>query len=81
VEAGTSFNTDLKVTYDQQHVILKSGFKRPTPSSLHANLLLHPSQYPDFGINLTWDYKRDRNNVSVNAYLITAFIIEGTRKS
>jgi hypothetical protein len=68
VEVGTAFSTDLKVTYDQQHVILKSGFKRPSHSSFHANLLLHPSQYPDFGVNLLWDYKRDRNNVSMNAY-------------
>jgi hypothetical protein len=67
-EAGTAFNTDLKVTYDQQHVILKSSFERPSPSSFHASLLLHPSQYPDFGVNLLWDYKRDRNNVSINEY-------------
>lgn len=62
-ETGSSFNTDLKVTYGEKYVLLKSGLKRPSPSNLHANILLHPSQYPDFGVNLIWDYKRDKNNV------------------
>lgn len=63
--AGQAFSTDLKVTYGEQHVILKSDFKRPSPSDIHVNILLYPSQYPDFGISLIWDCKRDKNNVSV----------------
>jgi hypothetical protein len=70
-ESGNSFSTDIKVTYGEQYVVFKSGFKRPSPSNLHVNLLLHPSQYPDFGVSLVWDYKRDRNNVSIYASLIS----------
>lgn len=66
-EAGSSFSTDLKVTYGDKHVLLKSDFKRPAPSNFHANVLLHPSQYPDFGVNFIWDYTRDKNNVSAHA--------------
>ena len=64
--AGQAFSTDLKVTYGKQHVTLKSDLKRPSPSEIHVNILLYPSQYPDVGISLIWDYKRDKNNVSVN---------------
>jgi hypothetical protein len=67
VEAGQAFSTDLKVTYGKEHVTLKSSFKRPSPSEFHVNILLYPSQYPDFGVSLIWDYKRDKNNVSVCA--------------
>jgi hypothetical protein len=62
---GQAFNTDLKVIYGEHHVTLKSDFKRPSPSDIHVNILVYPSQYEDFGINLIWDYKRDKNNVSV----------------
>jgi hypothetical protein len=65
--AHGSFSTDLKVTYGDKHVLLKSDYERPGPSSFHANILLHPSQYPDFGVNLIWDYTRDKNNVSAHA--------------
>ena len=65
LDAGQAFSTDLKVTYGEQHVTLKSDFKRPSPTEIHVNILLSPSQYPDFGISLIWDYKRDKNNVSV----------------
>lgn len=74
-EAGSSFNTDLKVTYGDKYVLLKSDFKRPSPSNLHVNLLLHPSQYPDFGVKLIWDYKRDKNNVSVHAYSLVSTLL------
>jgi hypothetical protein len=67
-EVGISFNTDLKVTYGEKYVLLKSGFKRPSPLNYHVNLLLLPSQYPDFGVSLIWDSKKDKNNVSVHAY-------------
>lgn len=62
---GQAFGTDLKVTYGEQHVTLKSDFKRPSPSDIQVNILLYPSQYQDFGINLIWKYKRDKNDVSV----------------
>jgi hypothetical protein len=63
--AGQAFGTDLKVTYGEQYVTLKSDFKRPSPSEIHVHILVYPSQYQDFGINLNYDYKRDKNNVSV----------------
>jgi hypothetical protein len=67
LDAGREVNTDLKVTYGEQHVILKSFFKRPSPSDIHVNIFLDPSEYRDFGVNLIWDYKRDKNNVSMCA--------------
>lgn len=74
--AEQAFSTDLKVTYGDQHVTLKSDFKRPSPSEIHVNILLYPSQYPDFGISLIWDYKRDKNNVSVYMVYVNSFKVK-----
>ena len=63
-EGSNSFNTNLKIHYGKHHVVLKSDFKRSLPQNYYVRLNVQPSQYPDFGINLTWDYKRDKNNVS-----------------
>lgn len=68
--AGQAFSTDLKVTYGEEHVVLKSDFKRPSPSDIHVNILVYPSQYPDFAASLIWDYKREKNNVSVCTWFV-----------
>ena len=74
--AEQAFSTDLKVTYGNEHVTLRSDFKRPSPSEIHVNILLYPSQYPDFGISLIWDYKRDKNNVSVYMVYVNSFKVK-----
>ncbi|PSN46736.1 Apolipophorin [Blattella germanica] len=61
-EGPTAFSTDLKVYYGENHVVLKSGFKRPSANNFNVHANVQPSQYPDFGVNLIWNHKRDKNN-------------------
>lgn len=59
------FQTDLKVGYGKQNIGVKTKIQRQGDNNLKITAEIAPSQYPDFGFGLKYDYQRDKTHVRI----------------
>lgn len=57
--------TDLKATYDKETFTLNSNVQKLEAHKYIAKIEFAPSQYPDFGGSIKWEYEKQPNKVRI----------------
>lgn len=56
--------TDIKATYDKESLTLNSKFQKLEVGKYIAKIEFAPSQYPDLGGSVKWEYEKKPDKVS-----------------
>lgn len=57
-------DTDIKATYDKESLTLSAKFQKLEVGKYIAKIEFAPSQYPDLGGGIKWEYEKKPDKVS-----------------
>jgi hypothetical protein len=52
--------SDLKITYGEHYVTIKGKFDNQKENKIESYLEVIPSQVPDFGASIKWNYEHKK---------------------
>lgn len=65
--------TDLKASYDKETLALNSKVQKLDAHKYIAKIEFAPSQYPDFGGSIKWEYEKQPNKVGISHWWLYSF--------
>lgn len=72
-------STDIKATYDKETFTLISRLQKLEDQKYIAKIEFSPSQYPDLGGSIKWEFEKKPDKVSYHIYIITQTFHFGAR--